>query len=82
MVSFPERRRAVEQTREREWQSVVCPEGKGRALVMLEWDVVSEKGRILKRTLRQIDCSNPQLTLFGGADCDWRCEGVIVKRER
>ena len=72
----------MEQTREREWKSVVCPEGWGRATVMCEWDLVSEKGRILKRTLSQIDCHNPQLTVFGGVDCNWKCEGVIVKRER
>jgi len=82
MISLPERRRAMEQTIEREWKSIVCPEGKGRAAVMLEWDVFSEKGRILKRALTQIDCSNPRLTLFGGADCHWKCEGVIGKREK
>jgi hypothetical protein len=49
---------------------------------MYEWEIVSEKGRILKRTLRQIDCYNPQLTLLGGADCNWGCEGVIGKREK
>jgi hypothetical protein len=82
MIFLPERRRSMEQTREREWKSLVCPEGKERAAVMLEWDVVSEKGRILKRVLKQIDCHSPELTLFGGADCDWKCEGVITKRER
>ena len=79
---MPERGRALEQMREREWKSVLCPEEKGRALAMYEWDIVSEKGRILKRTLRQIDCYNPQLTLLGGADCNWGCEGVIGKREK
>jgi hypothetical protein len=82
MVSLSDRRRALEQKREREWKSVACPEGKGRALVMLEWVVVSEKGRILERSLKQIDCQNPELTAFGGADCNWKCEGVITKRER
>ena len=77
-----EGRRALEQKREREWKSVACPEGRGRALVMLEWDVVSEKGRILKRALKQINCQNPGLTVFGGKGCDWKCEGVITKRER
>ena len=71
----------MEQTREREWKTVLCPGGKGRNLVMCEWDIVSEKGRILKRTLKQIDCYNPQLTQFGGADCNWGCEAVMVKRE-
>ena len=49
---------------------------------MVEWDIVSEKGRLLKRNLRQIDCHHPQLTQFGGEDCGWGCEGVIGKRER
>ena len=49
---------------------------------MVEWDIVSEKGRLLKRSLRQIDCHHPQLTQFGGEDCGWGCEGVIGKRER
>ena len=82
MVSLPEGRRALEQKREREWKSIACPEGKGRALMMLEWDVVSEKGRILKRSLKQMDCQNPMLSVFGGEDCNWKCEGVITKRER
>jgi len=82
LVSLPEGRRALEQKREREWKSVACPGGKGRTLVMLEWDVVSEKGRILKRSLKQMDCQNPGLRLFGGEDCNWKCEGVITKRER
>ena len=49
---------------------------------MVEWDIISEKARILKKSLRQIDCRHPQLTQFGGVDCEWRCEGVIGKRER
>ena len=72
----------MERTREREWKSIACPEGRGRALVVCEWDIVSEKGRILKKTLKQIGCQNPQLTEFGGADCHWGCEGVIGKREK
>jgi hypothetical protein len=72
----------LEEAREREWKSILCPEGKCKTLVMCEWDVVSKGGRILKRTLKQIDCHNPQLTEFGGIDCNWGCEGVIGKRER
>jgi len=49
---------------------------------MCEWDVLSEKGRILKRTLREIDCHDPGLCEFGGSDCDWKCEDVLGKRER
>jgi hypothetical protein len=67
---------------EREWKSILCPKGKNKTLVMVEWDIVSEKGRILKRSLRQIDCHHPPLTIFGGRDCEWGCERVIGKRER
>jgi len=72
----------VDRRIEREWQSVLCPGGKGRVQVMSEWDVLSEKGRILKRTLRQIDCHDSCLCELGGADCNWKCEEVIGKRER
>jgi hypothetical protein len=72
----------LEKKIEREWKSILCPGGKDRTWVMVEWDIVSEKGRILKRNLRQIDCHHPQLNEFGGVDCRWGCEGVIGKRER
>ena len=72
----------MEEAREREWKSILCPEKKSRTTVMFEWGVVSKGGRILKRTLKQIDCHNAQLTEFGGIDCNWGCEGVIGKRER
>lgn len=49
---------------------------------MCEWDVLSKGGRILKRTLKQIDCHNAELSEFGGLDCKWGCEKVIGKRER
>ncbi len=71
----------MEQKREKEWKTILCPGGMGRNLVMCEWDVTSEKGRILKRILRQIDCRHPQLTLLGGLGCNWECEGVIGKRK-
>ena len=51
-------------------------------MVMCEWDIVSDGGRIFRRTLKQIDCRNPKLTEFGETDCNWNCEGVIAKRER
>jgi len=51
-------------------------------MVMCEWDVLSKEGRILKRTLRQIDCHNAELVHFGGMECQWGCEGVMRKRER
>jgi hypothetical protein len=72
----------LEQVKEREWKSILCPEKKCRTVVMCEWNVESRGGRILKRTLQQIDCHNPQLTEFGGAYCKWGCERVIGKRER
>ncbi len=72
----------MEQKTEREWKSIRCPGDKDKTLVMVEWIIVSEKGRILKRSLRQIDCHHRSLTTFGGGDCEWGCEGVIGKRER
>jgi hypothetical protein len=77
-----EERRALEEVREREWNSILCPERQCRTTVMCEWDVLSKGGRILKRTLRQIDCHNAELVQFGGVDCRWGCEGIIRKRER
>jgi hypothetical protein len=79
---LPERRMVLEQKIDREWKSILCPRGKGRTSMICEWDIVFEKGRILKRTLKQIDCHNPQLTEFGGKDCSWECEGMIGKRKR
>lgn len=49
---------------------------------MVEWEIVSEKDRILKKSLRQIDCHRPQLAQFGGADCEWGCEGLFGEREK
>ena len=72
----------MEQKIEREWRSIRCPGREGKVLVMIEWDVGSEKGRILSRSLRQIDCHDPQLTRYGGMDCERNCERVIAKRER
>jgi len=72
----------LEQKTEREWKSIICPRGKDKTLIMVEWNITSEKGRILKRTLRQIDCHHPPLTVLGGWGCEWGCEAVIGKRER
>ena len=72
----------MEKKVEREWKSVLCPEGNERTSVMCEWDLLCEGGRILKRTLRQINCFHPKLTEFGREDCHWLCEDVIGKRER
>jgi len=74
--------RNLEEVREREWNSILCPERQCRTMVMCEWDVLSKEGRILKRTLRQIDCHHAELVRFGGMDCKWGCEEVIRKRER
>ncbi len=71
----------MEQKIEREWKSIVCPDGKAKSVVMCEWDILSEKGRILKKTLKQIDCHNPGLTEFGGTDCSWVCEKAIMGEE-
>ncbi len=71
----------MERKIEREWKSIRCPEGKDKTIIMVEWDIVSEQGRVLEKRLRQIDCHYPPLTALGGADCAWGCEAVIGKRE-
>ena len=71
----------MERKIERGWKSIVCPDGKEKVIVMCEWEILSEMGRILKKTLKQIDCDNPKLTEFGGADCNWACRKVIAKEE-
>jgi hypothetical protein len=45
----------MEQKIERGWKSIVCPDWKEKAMIMCEWDILSEKGSILQRTLKQID---------------------------
>jgi hypothetical protein len=77
-----EKEETLEQKIEREWKSIRCPGRKDKTSVMVEWNIVSEKGRILKKGLRQIDCHHPHLTKFGGTDCEWGCERVIEKTER
>ena len=77
-----ERRIVLEQKIGREWKSILCPGEKERTTVMIEWDLVLEKGQILKRTLRQIDCCHPRLMVFGRTDCLWECKEVIAKREK
>jgi hypothetical protein len=64
---------------EREWKSIVCPDWKEKTAVMREWNILSEKGNGLQRTLTLIDCHNPRLSEFGGADCNWACERAIAK---
>jgi hypothetical protein len=71
----------MEKKMEREWKSIVCPDGKEKVIVMCEWDILSETERILKKTLKQIDCHHPKLTKLGGADCNWACKKAIAKEE-
>ena len=77
-----ETRKDLKEVREREWNSILCPERQCRTMVMCEWDVLSKEGRILRRTLRQIDCHNAELVQFGGRECKLGCEEVMRKRER
>jgi len=69
----------MERKIEKGWKSIVCLDGKEKVMVTCEWDILSEMGRILKKTLKQIDCHNPKLTEFGGADCNWVCKRAIAK---
>ncbi len=71
----------MEQKRVREWKSIVCPDGKAQSRVMCEWDILSEEDRIVKKTLKQIDCHSPRLAEFGGTDCSWVCQKAIAKEE-
>jgi len=72
----------MEKRVEREWRSASCQPGKQPAWMMCEWDIVSEGGRIVRKTLRQIDCHHPLLAEFGGGDCDWKCLELLTKREK
>ena len=81
-VSGQGKEETLEQKMEREWKSIRCPGSGDKTVIMAEWDILSEKGRILKKSLRQIDCHHPPLTKFGGEDCKWGCEGVIGKKGR
>ena len=71
----------MEQKIEREWKSIICPDGKAKSVVVCEWDIFSEEGHILERTLKQIDCHNLRLTEFGGTDCSWVREKAIAKEK-
>ena len=71
----------MEQKIERKWESILCPDGKAQSVVMSEWNILSEEGGILKKTLKQIDCHNPRLAEFGGRDCSWACKKAIAKEE-
>ena len=53
-----------------------CPEGKGRAGLLLEWK--GEKG---KKVLHGVTCDHPQLARFGGGECRWVCLEKISGRK-
>lgn len=54
-----------------------CPEGKGKAELLLEWKV--GKGR---KILRSVSCDHPQLTHYSGTDCKWVClEKISAKKK-
>ncbi len=72
----------MEQKIEREWKSIVCPDEQENTVVMCEWHVLSEQGRIVERTLKQIDCQHPKLTKLGGPYCSWACEQAISRGEK
>jgi len=73
---------ALEQKIEREWKTIQCPRREERTTVMCEWNVTFKGGRILKKTLRQVDCHDPRLGVFGESGCDWPCEQIILRREK
>jgi hypothetical protein len=77
-----EDKKEMKQFNERQWRTIRCPEGKGETRVMCEWEIVSERGRILKRALKLVDCCNPGLADLGGEDCGWGCERALLKQER
>jgi hypothetical protein len=79
---LPERREGMEKRVEREWRSASCQPGKQPAWMMCEWNIISEGGRILRKTLRQIDCHHPVLTEFGGGDCNWKCMELLTRMEK
>ncbi len=54
-----------------------CPEGKGKAGLLIEWGL--EKG---KKTVKSVSCDNPELHHFSGADCKWFCLEKISGRKK
>ena len=54
-----------------------CPEGKGRAELLLEWKV--EKGR---KILCSVSCDHPQLADYSGIDCRWCCLEKISGKKK
>ena len=56
---------------------VQCPEGKGKAGLLIEWKV--EKG---KKAVQSVSCDNPELHHYDGMDCKWYClERLSVKKK-
>jgi len=66
---------------QREWESITCPDGRDKTTVMCEWEILSDKGRVLRKTLKQMDCRNPRLTEWGGRDCNWACQKALAGEE-
>jgi hypothetical protein len=56
---------------------VQCPEGKGRAGLLIEWKV--EKG---KKALHSLSCDDPGLHHYGGMDCKWYCLEQISRKKK
>jgi hypothetical protein len=53
-----------------------CPEGRGKASLLVEWRV--EKG---KKVLHSISCNNPLLMDYSGQDCQWLCWDKISRKK-
>jgi len=67
----------MKQTSKWNVRQMKCPEGKGKAELLLERRV--EKGR---KVLRSISCDNPRLADYSGVDCRWCClEKISAKKE-
>jgi hypothetical protein len=67
----------MKQTSKWSLRQMPCPEGKGRAGLLVEWKV--EKGR---KVLHSISCDSPQLADYGGKDCQWCCLEKISGQKR
>ena len=54
-----------------------CPEGRGKALLLVEWRV--ERG---KKVLHSLNCNNPLLMDYSGQDCQWLCWDKVFRGKR
>jgi hypothetical protein len=64
-------------TTKRVVRPVACPEGKGKASLLVEWEI--EKGR---KKLRSVSCDTPLLADYSGTDCGWQCWEKIARENR